>query len=644
MAASSSDEESREKDLEVDGPITSTSPDGEGSPRTETVDDEDNPDVRPRSKESPEILKSDGVECSCQSNDEPNAIDGDKGTKRVVPSLVRSSSSPALHRQSNGRRSERKSNDVEEIGLSDVTQVLFSTKNLPAPPTKEQKQAAEKCTPASRPKGGQSDALETNDKTMRGDTGDYLSSSPPVDTKEEVVKHRDAEQKELQVKVLETKPEKRDKTQSGPHRAKQNQNKEKKSSNTEDICVERKVSPSKALKSAKRDKTQSNSKPAKRAKQAEMNSIAGDLTPVPVASTISNSNSRQRKDSQEMARRATMPEQRELEAIERIDKYQRENPTPIRYTFSGGPLPPSPAKSKATERKDLLSRFITYNDQLTPTPAKSERRYTPLPQHSPKAKADRRSSRKRGPGEASKKGAPASSDDDGVRTCVIPSGLRSPRQGARTPEAQRPSGLSEGPKSGGGDPPSSATAGKRGRRPRSVAPLVLDVLRIVVIMFATASIAARCFITFGGNMRRLWHHISNSPILWTVRWHIAVFHFALIIVELNLGVPVFLPKGTLDNFFQKGFVVSFIGLLDLCMNSNKSLVDVVDEMQSDGGGLSERGTGMTTAFAVVGISSRGLAACGVAYILLGVLGYDGELRRRLSNGDAGLAETRIASV
>ena len=105
-------------------------------------------------------------------------------------------------------------------------------------------------------------------------------------------------------------------------------------------------------------------------------------------------------------------------------------------------------------------------------------------------------------------------------------------------------------------------------------------------------------------------------------------------VELDIGIPVILPKKTLDNWLQKGFLISFIGLLELLLNSNKSLVEIVDDMQD--GLLSERGIMLRCAFLVAGICSRGMIACGLIYLLLGLIGYNGETRRMLANRAEGL--------
>jgi len=112
----------------------------------------------------------------------------------------------------------------------------------------------------------------------------------------------------------------------------------------------------------------------------------------------------------------------------------------------------------------------------------------------------------------------------------------------------------------------------------------------------------------------------------------------VILVELDVGIPVILPKKTLDNFLHNGYIVSFIGLLDLCMSSNKSLADLVDELQGEEV-LSEISIRTRCAFAVLGIGSRGMIACGLLYLWLGIIGYSGDTRRRLATRPSGLAKT-----
>ena len=125
------------------------------------------------------------------------------------------------------------------------------------------------------------------------------------------------------------------------------------------------------------------------------------------------------------------------------------------------------------------------------------------------------------------------------------------------------------------------------------------------------------------------YYIINSPFLWIVRGYIAMFHMVFILIELDVAIPIVRHVNTtLDSFLHKGFLVQFIGLLDLVMNSNKSsLVETVTDLGVEG--LSSRTINLRCAYAVLGISSRGLAACGFVYILLGLAGHTAESRRRV---------------
>ncbi|KAL7530111.1 hypothetical protein ACHAWF_003248 [Thalassiosira exigua] len=278
------------------------------------------------------------------------------------------------------------------------------------------------------------------------------------------------------------------------------------------------------------------------------------------------------------------------------------------------------AKPKKNVEKDLLSRFITYNDQR-PVPATAKtpnRKYEQLPTQSPMI-GKRLSVNKARQRENTQT---TQASDDGVQSCSI----RSSQQASslHTPESQRQTALPNTPKpSKSGSPYLSP---RNRSYPRSALPLVLDVLRIAVIMFSVATMVARCTMAFGGKMS-IFHYMKLSPILWTVRWYMAVFHFVLIFIELDLSIPVIIPNKTLDNFIHRGYLISFMGLLDICMGSNnRSLVDILDELQGD---LSDRGISIRCAFAVLGISSRGMIACGLIYVLLGLIGHSRETRRQL---------------
>lgn len=331
------------------------------------------------------------------------------------------------------------------------------------------------------------------------------------------------------------------------------------------------------------------------------------------------------------------------------------------------------AREGAKSSNNLLSKFITYEDQLPPIPPtppptrkQSAQQYKPLPQHSPnddKRKPSLTLARQReSAGQRENAAAQPSQQQqqqqqkkaslhDGVIMCSLESNqVVSP---LRSPESQRQQvGL---PKSGskklrvGSSTEQHSLLGlsqTSNSYPRSVVPLALDVLRIAVIMFCTAALIARCFISFGGKFSIV-YYVAAQPILWAVRWHVLLFHLLFILVELDVPIPLIVPRNTLDNFAHKGFMMSFIGLVDLCMNSNRSLVDIVDELQGEVDGItpmSQRSVWMRCSFAVLGVSSRGLMTAGPCYTILGLFSFSGETRREYAKGKVGVPKGKRASI
>jgi hypothetical protein len=108
-----------------------------------------------------------------------------------------------------------------------------------------------------------------------------------------------------------------------------------------------------------------------------------------------------------------------------------------------------------------------------------------------------------------------------------------------------------------------------------------------------------------------------------------MFHAVLILVELKIGIPGILPRGTLNNFVHRAFIQSFIGLLDICLNSNRTLVEYGSDEIS--GSQAEKWVDLS--FAVLRISPRGLIACACFYFMLAVIGKDGRsMSHRRFNG------------
>jgi hypothetical protein len=286
-------------------------------------------------------------------------------------------------------------------------------------------------------------------------------------------------------------------------------------------------------------------------------------------------------------------------------------------------------------KKDLLSRFKTYDDQLPSSNAAANTQYEKLHQHSPKSSAR---DGERTPGSLQVK----ISSNDVVSMCSVRSNPRASQ--LQTPESQRPIDVSKKcPNvSDERDSPSSPHNKRYSR-------LWFGILRVMVILFSTASILAGAVTIFSGRMTIV-YYILSSPLLWIVRCYMAAFHLVLILVELDIEVPIIIPKKTLDNFLHKGYLISFIGLLDSCMSSNKTLEQILVELQGIRGGLQQGASGYElqggtagwkissarsiinkVCLAVLGVSSRGLMVCGLIYLLFGLFGWTGESRRRASS-------------
>lgn len=233
--------------------------------------------------------------------------------------------------------------------------------------------------------------------------------------------------------------------------------------------------------------------------------------------------------------------------------------------------------------------------------------------------------------------------NDVASMCSFRSNLRASQ--LQTPESQRSIEVSKKcPKTTDECNASSLSLGNK-----RYSCLWLGILRIMVLLFSTASILSGTVSVFSGRMT-IFYYILSSPILWIVRAYMAAFHLALILVELEVEVPILLPKKTLDNFIHKGYIISFIGLLDSCMSANTTLEQILDDLQGivsggprpessgyelQGGDAgwkisSARSIRNKVCLAVLNVSSKGLMVCGLIYVLLGLYGWTGESRRRES--------------
>ena len=156
-------------------------------------------------------------------------------------------------------------------------------------------------------------------------------------------------------------------------------------------------------------------------------------------------------------------------------------------------------------------------------------------------------------------------------------------------------------------------------------PILSIILRMNVVMYCILSIISRSVITFGGRMP-LTHYIRESPVLWVIRLHIVVFHMIFTLTELRLETPILTPKGTLGNYVHRGFVQSFVGLLDMCISPSMSLTETVEKLKN----LTEDTVPtneimILISLVVLRVSSRGLVLCGISYFVFGLFGWNDAL-------------------
>jgi hypothetical protein len=149
--------------------------------------------------------------------------------------------------------------------------------------------------------------------------------------------------------------------------------------------------------------------------------------------------------------------------------------------------------------------------------------------------------------------------------------------------------------------------------------MILSTLSTAVKLFCFLCISARC-ITYLGAKRSMFHYIAESPAVWIIRLYILIFHAILILVEMKICIPGIIPRETLDNFVHRAFFQSFIGLLDMSMNSNKALVEHITDSSAD----SEMDTWIDISYAVLSVAPKGLIACSIVYFIFAVCGFSGK--------------------
>ena len=107
--------------------------------------------------------------------------------------------------------------------------------------------------------------------------------------------------------------------------------------------------------------------------------------------------------------------------------------------------------------------------------------------------------------------------------------------------------------------------------------------------------------------------------VWMLRVELGLFHIALIFVELGWTLPIVLPSDTLSVLTQRGFVQSFLGLLDLVLTPNNSMAEAISVVS--GAFLTARERRVHISHAIMSVTSRGMIFVGAIYFFLGLL-YD----------------------
>ena len=281
-------------------------------------------------------------------------------------------------------------------------------------------------------------------------------------------------------------------------------------------------------------------------------------------------------------------------------------------------------KQKKYESKDLLSGFKTYDDQLEEVSIPATRT------RSAKLKSSPKPNKKRPPITLQQDSMPCSIQNNNIQVSQL-----------RSPESQRSTiDNSIMLKAVTQTSPQQDVVNKNGSR-----LCLLGTLRTFVVVWASLTLLSGSVSAFSSKHPNIFEYILASPLLWLVRFYMAMFHLVLILVELNAEVPLFVPKRTLSSFIHKGYLISFFGLLDSCLSSNISMEDIIEiwslKSSNDGGfrpaasGYELKGVSGWKFFSsrsilhnicrvVLSVSSKGLIICGLLYCAVGLLGWTGD--------------------
>ena len=323
----------------------------------------------------------------------------------------------------------------------------------------------------------------------------------------------------------------------------------------------------------------------------------------------------------------------------------RKRPTPKKKTNSP-PKDDRDGTSGLRSSQDLLTTFQTYSDTYTsnqlpppPTLQRSPAKYRRLSQEKPATVKEEKPtgtplvlspnltrallSPQQSTKGASVVGGRLSIEDSGtVRSSCLQDccAIKRPyyKEEHSTPESLRHLGL---PKSPNKTP--SPTLHRGGCLPRRrslhIVPKLSTLLRALTIVFSVLASTARLATNFASDQSlSLW---LESPILQLVRLNLAVLQNVFVTIELDFGIPVLLPRKTLDSFLYRGFLVQAVGMIDLLLNRPSQLEDLRDE-----GGF--WATTASIATAAINVASRGLICCGFLYMFLAALGHNANHRRK----------------
>lgn len=253
---------------------------------------------------------------------------------------------------------------------------------------------------------------------------------------------------------------------------------------------------------------------------------------------------------------------------------------------------------------NLLSNFVTYVDQLPNNPT-----YEKVSLRSPSSRGSRQQ-------QQSMTNNNLLDNDDGVPMCMMDC------HGRRSTQSTAVNTLSS---------KSQQHSASKSSRPSNFSKVSI-LLRAFFVICSCLTFISRCMLWFSGSGSSILNSMIDKPLVWTLRFYISTFHLALIIVELGLGIPIILPRGeTLTILTQRGFIQSFLGIIDLFLHSNKAMSLAESISSLEGALLSARERRVQISYAIISVSARGMIFIGVLYCLFGLMydEYNGKKKKHL---------------